>query len=831
MLLQDLRYAFRTLRKSPLFATVAVVSLALGIGANTAIFSLVNQLMLELLPVKHPEQLVLLQAKGHHYGSNTGSNAISYPMYQDFRDKNPVFSGMFCKYGMRLSLTSEGRTELVSAELVSGNYFPVLGVRAAVGRVFAASDDLVQGGHPLVVLSYGYWTTRFGADPSVIGRKVEVAGYPMTIVGVSQAGFDGVEKGYSPQIRIPMMMKHEVTNGPWYSLNDRRGRFVQAFGRLKPGETLEQAKAGLQPLFHQILNGEVREKEFAKTTDYTRQQFLRMWMNLLPASKGHSYLREQFSKPLLALMGMVGLVLLIACSNLANLLIARATARQKEIAVRLALGASRARIVSQLVLESVLLSLAGGAAGVVLALWIDHALLAFLPASVASMTLTATPDRQVLLFTLAVSVLTGLVFGLAPALQASRPKLASTLKDQAGAVIGGAAVALRKGLVTAQVALSLLLLIGAGLFLQSLDHLKELHPGFQVDHLVTFAVDPTVNGYKPERSLEFYRQLEEKLRALPGVNAEGLAVVAVLDDNEWDSSIAVEGYTTKQGEWVDPHMQFVSPGFFEAMRIPILLGRGFDLRDDKGAPKTAIVNEKFARRYFGTASSIGRHVGMGGNPGTKLDIEIVGVVRDTKYENMREEIPYELYRPYRQVEFVEGMNAYVRTASDPANFFPALRRTAQSVDANVPVFGMRTLEQQMDISQVTERLLATLSSAFGLLTTLLAALGLYGVMAYMVERRTREIGIRMALGAAGGNVIWLVMREVIALSLAGLAIGLLGAWGLTRLIEAQLFGIHASDPMTMTVACGAIAAVAGQAGYVPARRATAIDPTHALRFE
>ena len=530
-------------------------------------------------------------------------------------------------------------------------------------------------------------------------------------------------------------------------------------------------------------------------------------------------------------MGMVGLVLLISCSNLANLLVARATARQKEIAVRLALGASRGRIVSQLLLESVLLSLAGGAAGVLLALWIDRALLAFLPTNVAASTLSATPDWRVLLFALAISLSTGLVFGLAPALQASRPQLASTLKDQAGAVIGGAAVALRKGLVTAQVALSLLLLIGAGLFLQSLNHLKELHPGFQVDHLLTFQVDPTINGYKPERSLEYYRQLEDRLRALPGVNAEGLAVVAVLDDNEWDNTIAVEGYSTMQGESVDPHMQFVSPGFFEAMRIPILLGRGFDLRDDKGAPKTAIVNEKFARRYFGSASPIGRHVGMGGNPGTKLDIEIVGVARDTKYESMRDEVPYELYRPYRQVDFVEGMNAYVRTSSDPANFFPALRRSVQEVDANVPMFGMRTLEQQMDISLVTERLLATLSSAFGLLATVLAALGLYGVMAYMVERRTREIGIRMALGAAGGNVIWLVMREVMVLSIAGLAIGLLGAWGLTRLVEAQLFGIHADDSMTMILACAAIALVAGLAGYVPARRATAIDPMHALRFE
>jgi predicted permease len=610
-----------------------------------------------------------------------------------------------------------------------------------------------------------------------------------------------------------------------------RGRFVQAFGRLKPGETLEQAKAGLQPLFHQILNMEVQQKEFAETTDYTRQQFLRMWMNLFPASKGHSHLREQFSKPLLALMGMVGLVLLISCSNLANLLIARATARQKEIAVRLALGASRGRIVRQLLLEGVLLSLAGGAVGVALALWIDRALLAFLPSSVAAMTLSAKPDARVLLFTLAVSIVTGLTFGLAPAWQASRPQLAATLKDQAGAVIGGAAVALRKGLVTAQVALSLLLLIGAGLFLQSLNHLKELHPGFQVDHLLTFEVNPTINGYKPERSLDYYRQLEEKLRALPGVHAEGLAVVPVLDDDEWDSTVTVEGYTSRQGEWVEPYMQYVSPGFFEAMRIPILDGRGFDLRDDKGALKTGIVNEKFARRYFGGRSPIGRHIGMGGDPGVKLDVEIVGVVRDTKYENMREEVPYELYRPYRQMDFVLGMNAYVRTASTPANFFPALRHSVQALDANVPIFGMRTLEQQMDLSLVTERLLATLSGAFGLLATLLAALGLYGVMAYMVERRTREIGIRMALGAAGGNVIWLVMQEVVVLSAIGVAIGLAGAWGLTRLVETQLFGIHAGDVQTMVLACAAIAAVAGLAGYVPARRATAIDPMRALRFE
>ena len=829
-LLQDLRYALRTLRKSPLFTGVAVLSLALGIGANTAIFTLIHQLILELLPVKHPEELVLLTSRGQHYGSNTGSNAISYPMYQDIRDKNRVFSGMFCKYGTNFSLSFEGRTELVSGELVSGNYFPVLGVGAAVGRVFNASDDLTQGGHPLAVLSYGFWKTRFGGNRNAIGTRILVNGYPLTIVGVSQAGFDGVEVGTSPQIRVPMTMKKEVTSF-FYSLNDRRGRFAQVFGRLKPGMTLEAARAGLQPFYHQILQMEVQQKEFAKATEYTRQQFLKMWMDVLPASKGRSGLRQQFTNPLWALMAIVGLVLLIACSNVANLLIARATARQKEIAVRLALGASRRRLICQLLEESVLLSAAGGLAGLGLAVWMDRTLIGFLPLGVTPLTVSSVPDGRVLAFTFAVAVLTGLVFGLAPARQATRPELAGTLKDQAGSVVGGTAVGLRKFLVVAQVSLSLLLLIGAGLFIQSFRNLKELNPGFHTENLLTFAMDPTLNGYKPERTLQFYRQLTDRMNGLPGARSAALAVVQILDGNEWDSSVTVEGYTVKQGEWVDPHMQFISPRFFETMGIPVLLGRDFTIQDDQGTPKVAIVNEKFARRYFGGANAIGRHVGNGGNPGTKTDIEIVGVVKDTKYESMRDQIPYELYLPYRQVEFVVGMTAYLRTEADPENMFALLRRTVREVDSNVPVYRMRTLEQQVDKSLMSERLLATLSAIFGCLATLLAAVGLYGVMAYMVARRTREIGIRMALGASGGSVVWLVMREVLLLAVVGLAIGLPSAWALTRLVETQLFGIQPADPLTMTMAAIGIAAVATLAGYLPARRATGIDPMRALRWE
>ena len=829
--LRDLQYSLRTLRKSPLFTSVALLSLALGIGANVAIFTLVNQLILQLLPVSHPEQLVLLTARGQHYGSNTGRNSLSYPMYQDFRDKNQVFGGLFCRYGNTYSVGFNGRTELVAGEDVSGNYFSVLGVGAAVGRVFTAADDVVEGGHPLAVLSYAYWKTRFAGDRGVIGKNIVVNGYPLTIVGVSRAGFDGVEPGYSPQIRVPMAMHDDLPKSPFPELKNRRRRFVQVFGRLKPGVTLEAAKAGLQPLFHQMLRMEVQMPEFAKTTEYTRQRFLAMSMDVLPASKGRSQLREQFSKPLVALMGIVAVVLLIACSNLANLLIARASGRQREVAIRLALGATRGRLIGQLLVESVILATAGGALGLGLAIFMDKALLAFLPENLAVLSVSTRPDATVLGFALAVSLLTGLIFGLMPALEATRPQLASTLKEQAGAVAGGTAVLLRKGLVVAQVALSLLLLIGAGLFVQSLKNLKELNPGFRTANLVSFAVEPTLGGETKEWSLDYYRRLSERIQALPGIASSAFAVAPVLDDNEWDNTIAVEGYTAKVGEYVDPHMQFCSPGFFQTLRIPILAGRDFRLEDDAAAPKVGIVNQKFAHKYFANVNPVGMHVGMGGNPGTKLDVEIVGVVGDTKYETMRDQVPYELYVPYTQVPWVNGMTAYLRTAADPASLFPSLRKVLTELDPSVPFYRMHTLDRQVENSLITERLLATLSGGFGLLATLLAAMGLYGVMAFMVARRTREIGIRMALGASGGSGVWLVMREVMRRVGIGVASGLPAALGLTRLVQAQLFGVAPGDGLTLCLAAVGIAAVALLSGYLPARRATGIDPMRALHWE
>jgi len=833
-LLQDLRYALRTFRKSPLFVAVALLSLAFGIGANTAIFTLVDQVLLRLLPVKDPQQLVLLWGRGHHYGSNNGRYRLSYPMYEDFSRNNQVFSGMFARWGSSMSVSADGKTESVDGELVSGTYFPVLGVGAALGRVFTPQDDQTPGGHPLAVISYRYWVSRFARDPNVVGKKILVNGYPLTIIGVSQAGFDGTNPGASPQIRVPLMMKAQmdpVGASFDYNLTSRRGRWINVFGRMKPGVSFEQAKASLQPSFHQMLEMEVREKAFARAAPETRQRFLTMWMDLLPASKGDSDLRQQFSNALLVLSGIVGLVLLIACANVANLLIARATARQKEIAVRLALGASRSRIVSQLLIESVTLALAGGVAGLLLAVWIDQALLGFLPAGDSPITISTVPDARILLFTLGVSLLTGIVFGLAPALQSTRPQLAGTLKDQVGSIAGGTSVGIRKSLVVAQVALSLLLLIGAGLFIRSLSNLKDLDPGFQIGNLLEFQINPVRNGYKPERSLDFYRQLSEDLNAIPGVESSALAIMSVLAGDEWDDSVAVEGFSHTAATTPDPHMQFISPDYFKTMHIPILAGRDFRMTDARGAPEVCIVNEKFAKKYFKDGNALGRHIGMGGDPGTKLDIEIVGIVGNTKYESMREEVPIEVYQPYRQMPFVLGMTGYVRTTRQPEQAFSSIRTAVNHLDGNLPVSGLETLEKQQQESLITERLVAALSAGFGILATLLAAIGVYGVMAYVVAQRTREIGVRMALGAARRDVVWLVMKEVLALAAIGIAIGLPAALALTKLAKSQLFGIQPYDAVNIALATAAIALVAALSGYVPARRATLVDPLRALRWE
>jgi predicted permease len=837
----DVIYAIRGFRRTPLFTAVAIISLAFGIGANTAIFSLLDQILLRLLPVKNPEQLVLLTTHGRHYGSNWGGNAISYPMYKDFRDNNQVFSGMFCRFSTQTSLGYGNRTERVATELVSGTYFPVLGVGAALGRTITPDDDRVPGGHPLLVLSYGFWQTRFASDPSIVGKNLVINGRNMTVIGVAQRGFDGVELGHTTKVFVPIMMKAQMTPF-WDGLKDRRWRWVNAFGRLKPGVSRVQAKASLQPFMHSMLEMEVKEPAFRNASAYDKQQFLKSWIDLLPGGQGRSYLRQELTTPLWVLLAITGTVLLLACANIANLLLARATARQREVAIRLAIGASRARIVGQLLVESLLLSGFGAILGIGLAFVADRFLLrAFLPPESSDIKISALPDLRILAFTFGVMLITALLFGLVPALQASRPEVAGTLKDQAGAVLGGGDVRARKLLVAAQVTLSLLLLIGAGLFLRTLANLRNLGPGFPVERLVGFNLDPSLNGYTTERAKIFYQRLTDDIGSIPGVKSVALASMRILEDDEWDSSMTVEGYTAKPGQQPEPFMNSIGPNYFATLGVPILAGRDFTVKDvaelkhgpdpDDWNPTTVMINEKFAKKYFAGRNPVGLHIGFGSDPGTKTDMEVIGVVKDIKYENLRNEIPEQAYIPYLASHFVGGMTVYVRTNLDPKQVMSLVRQKVRALDANIPLYEMRTTEEQIDLSLRNERLIASLSAVFGLLATLLAAIGLYGVMAYTVARRTREIGIRMALGAIGGNVIWMVMKDVLTVIGVGVLIGLPAAAALSTIVRSQLYGLAPHDPRTLALSTVALVCVASLAGFVPALRASRVDPTRALRYE
>jgi predicted permease len=836
----DIRLALRGFRRSPLFAGVAVLSLALGIGANTAIFTLVDQILLRKLPVREPGQLVMLYQMGPHMGSNMGGRMHSYPMYQDIQKKAEPLSEVMCRRIVSASLSAGNETERVDAELVSGNYFTMLGVKPALGRVFnSQEDDQVYQGHPVVVLSYDYWARRFASDPSVIGRKIRVNDSPMTIVGVSAAGFSGMDPAGSPQIRVPIQMKPVLMpEQAWIGVMDRRTRWVQVFGRLKPGYTPESAQPALQTLFLQLRSYEMTLPAASTWSAFMRERFMTGSLRLESAAIGYSGIRNDFSKALVALMCMVGLVLLIACANVANLMIARASMRQKEIAVRMSLGASRLRLAKQWLTESAVLSVLGGALGVGVAVLLTRALLGLVPAGDQPLLLSARPDLRILAFSLTLTCLTALIFGLLPAWRASRPQPWTTLKDTVGSIAGsGGSLFLRKGLVVAQVALSFLLLFGAGLFVRSLQNLKGTSTGMVLENLLAFQVAPALNGYSEDRGTQFYQALLDRVRSAPGVKSAGSAVVSLLSGSEWDSYMSVEGHKAADGEDMQAFMNAVSPDYFKTMQIPVLEGRDFNRLDipQKAPPPgepawtTVIVNQKFAKHFFPGRSAMGKHVGFGGGPNTRLNMEIVGVVADSLYEGPREGVRRQVFVPGGWGKGTSTI--YVRTAMSSETTFAQIRADVKALDPALPVFGMKTVQGQLDETLLSDRLTAMLSAGFGLLATLLASIGLYGVMAFVVVRRTKEIGVRLALGAQPGLVVWLVMREVLVLLVVGLAVGVPAALATAKYVATLLYGIQPRDPAMAIGTVAVLALVSLAAGLIPATKASRIDPILALRCE
>jgi predicted permease len=835
----SIRYALRAFRRNPVFTAVTVGSLALGIGANTAVFTLLDQLVLRLLPVKQPEQLVMIWPAGPYMGNSEGERVTSYPMYQDFQRKAPAFDFVFAQYDQQVAMSFHGSTERANGQLVSGNYFQALGVRPALGRVFSPeADDRIYKGHPSVVLSYRYWVSRFAGDRKIVGRKILVNSYPMEIVGIAVPGFAGLDPAASPQLWVPIQMKPLMTPGQ-DDMGNRRAHWVHVFARMKPGYTVQSARASLQPLFHQLLAQELQEPAMSQISAYDRNRFMRRTAAVETAATGYSGMREQYSTALIVLMAMAGLILLVACSNVASLLIARAVARQRELAVRLAIGASRKTLMGHLLVESMLLSLAGAALGLVLAGWATSGLLSMLPGGGDKLLLRAEPDLRILVFSIAVAIATGLLFGLAPAAQATKLDLFTALKEAAGAVAGsGGSARLRKALVTAQVALSFLLLVGAGLFTRTLINLKNTHTGFEgVGKLVTFQVDPARLGYSVPRIRSFYEDMLREIRATPGVTSAAYSVVPVLQGYHWGGAFSVEGHQAKDGEDMDAGNNIVSPGFWRTMGVPMLAGRDFDIRDRfdgsnaEQMPSVAIVNRSFAEHFFGKESPVGRHIGQGDSGQAKPRVQIIGEVENSLYDGPRQGVPREVFWAHFEAPVPLRAYFYVRTVSEPAAVLPILRRIVAKLDPSMPVDDMKTVATQLDETLATERLIAALSVVFGGLATVLAALGLYGVMAFVVTRRTREIGLRVALGASRSEVLWLVLREVLILVGAGLAVGVPGAVLLGRYVSSQLFGVTPADLWTCAAAIVILSLVAAFSALGPARRASTIDPMVALRYE
>ena len=842
--LTDLRWAFRAFRRSPGTSAVAVLSLALGIGANTAIFSLVNAMLLKILPLPSPQELVLVASN-----PSNPRTSWNYPDYLAFRDRTKGFTGLSAASGVRtLGLqvaegSSAGAAELGPAQFVSGNYFEVLGVLPALGRVFNGADDAQFGGAPWAVLNHDFWRSRFGSDPAVVGRTIRINGYPLLVVGVSAEGFRGMDPTARPGIYIPMVMHSEITGIPAGVWNTRHFWWFQMVGRLPAGTSRAAVETQLNTIFEDQQEAERRANPREGQVNSQQQ------MTLVPAARGYSYARRTFQRPLLILMAVVGFVLLIACANVANIMLARGASRQREVALRMAVGAGRSRLAIQFVTESVLIAVTGGLAGIAVA-WVGVRVLLerFLPASGPSrITLDLTPDLTMLGFTFAVSLLTGVLAGLAPALQATKPNLVPALKDDVPGRSGSSRVLLRRGLVVVQVALSLLLLVGAALFVRTLGNLRDVEAGFRRTQTVIASVEPSRNGYKGQRLREFYERWHQEVERLPGVRSVSLARITPLSGSRWNGEAAAEGRAPQKDE---PSVDFnaVGPRYFETMGIRLLLGREFreedspavlaepperlsrDPEPEAPGPRVTIVSETFARRYLEGGSPLGRRVSFTSKYDASRSYEVVGVVQDAHYFGLREGTEAMVYIPVWRTTMT-GRNLCIRTSGDAPGLVESARKALRALDPAVPLLSTRTIEEQIDGDILQERLLATLAGLFGLLALLLACVGLYGVISFIVTRRTREIGIRLALGAERPGVLWMVMKDALMLVGLGAAIGVPAALWLSSLISSLLYGVSPRDLPTLAVGVVTMLAVGALAVLVPARRALRIHPSEALRYE
>ena len=833
-LLQDVRYGLRMLAKNPGFTCIAILTLALGIGANTAIFSLLNQILLRRLPVQNPQELVVLKSpgpkRGHVWSDGDDSEIFSYPLYKGLAKNAAVFSGMLARFEFAASIASHGQTDRGSGELVTGNYFEVLGVRPALGRVLSPADDDVQGAHPVLVLSHGYWTRHFGGDAGVLNQTVLVNNTEMTIVGVAQAGFTGIQVGQTPDIFVPITMKGQMTpirNG----LDEWNDSFLAVFARRKPGVSIEQAQAGINVDYPGLLEQQAATLKF-KAGGKDEKEFLGKKIVLYPGGQGRSTVQRDTGPALTALFAMVALVLLIACTNVANLLLAKAAARQREFAIRSALGATPGRMMRQLLVESFLCALGGGVLGLILGTWIMNILTQAVVSETGVQGITARVDGSVLAFATAATLVSALLFGLIPAWRATRTGVSQMMKDQGSTTSAGLGhVRFRKFLVAGQVAFTLLLLTGGALFSRTLWNLRKQNLGLSTENLITFSIAPQLSGYDETKTVALIDQLRDRLGALPGVLGVGSSQIAVLTGTDMGTNITVEGRQNLDTDERHVNYDAVSPNYFSTMRVPLLAGREFNAGDSATNTKVAIINETMAKEFFANRNPIGVHLAMGSGNDIKFDIEIVGVVKNAKESHVKDtDRPY-FYRPYSQFGKLYGMSFYVRSQQDSLLIANSLRETVRGSDPNLPVYDLKTAQRVVDEDLFAERVIAGLSAAFAGLAALLAALGIYGVLAYLVVQRTREIGIRVALGAAAGHVRGLVFKEVGWMMMAGALVGLPAAYGLARLSESLLYGVHAGDVPAYAASLGIIGAVALAACYIPSRRATRIDPIVALRYE